>query len=77
MLKYAVAILLFSAPAFAQQPQPSTPLEQALGAKLVAEINAGLQCSATQTVLQQQLQQATAKVADLEKQLAAAKEPPK
>jgi hypothetical protein len=45
-MRFALAAaLLVASPALAQQSQ--TPLEQALGAKLMAEIGTGLQCSAT------------------------------
>lgn len=56
------------------QQQPSTPLEQAMGAKLVTEINAGLQCTATVITISQQLEiakaqleTAKARIAELEK----------
>lgn len=77
-MKYLIAaLLLLPTSAFAQvQPAGNTPLEQALGAKLMQEINNGLQCSAAQVTLGQQLQAAQAKIAELQKQIDA-KEPPK
>ncbi len=55
-------VIVWSGFALAQQ----TPTEQALSAKLIKEINEGLSCSVA-------LSQAQAKIAELEKQLAAAK----
>jgi hypothetical protein len=47
----AVAIgLLLSAPAHAQQQQ--TPMGQALGQKVLVELNASLQCNAARVTLQ-------------------------
>ena len=55
-------VIVWSGFALAQQ----TPTEQALSAKLIKEINEGLSCNVA-------LSQAQAKIAELEKQLAAAK----
>lgn len=63
------ALLLLPTVALAQQPQPASPTEQALGAKLIQEFNAGLQCSANVVTLQQ-------RIAELEKQLAEKSAPP-
>lgn len=50
----------------AQPPQPpSSPMEQALGAKLMQEINAGLQCSAGIVQLQKQVADLTKERDDL------------
>lgn len=64
-----MALLLVSAPAFAQQ---QTPGEQALGAKLMQELQSGLNCSGTLISVQRELEAAKAKIKELE-----AKEPPK
>jgi hypothetical protein len=65
---YLVSGLIFvlANPAFAQQPQ-QPPMEQALAGKLMAEINAGLQCSAGTVGLQQQLAAPQARIKELEK----------
>jgi hypothetical protein len=62
----AILMLALSTPAHAQQ-QPS-PMEQALSQKLITEINAALQCSASLVTAQGQLQaaQAQARVKELE-----------
>ncbi len=55
-----VAIMLLASPAIAQvpaQPQlPQTPREQALGGKLIQEINENLTLATNVIVLQQQVQ---------------------
>lgn len=56
--------LLLASPAIAQQ-QP-TPIQQALGERLMREVNEGLQCSASLIGLQQELAKALARVKDLE-----------
>lgn len=43
MLKLIIASALLATPAFAQQQSPEM---EALGAKLIQEINAGVQCNA-------------------------------
>lgn len=72
VLLFIVAVLLGVAFAQAQQPQPS-PLEAALGAKLMTEVNAGLTCAAEAVTLQRSLAAAQARIAELEKKA----EPPK
>lgn len=66
------AVLLFIASAASAQ-QPATPTEQALGAKLMAEISAGLTCSSNMITAQAQLADLQKQVGDLKKQLAEAK----
>lgn len=55
MLRYLVLMVLCATPAFAQQQAPSTPLDQALGQKLMTEINDGIQCRAGTIALQNSL----------------------
>jgi hypothetical protein len=59
-----VAIALALSPAHAQQQQ--SPMEQALSQKIVAELNASLQCSASLLTIQAQLQTAQSRVKELE-----------
>ena len=61
-------VLIATAVALAQQ-QP-TSMETALGNKLMLEINAGLQCSASEVSVKTQLDKALARIKELE-----AKEP--
>lgn len=61
MLKTTLLLLCFSVSAALAQQQAS-PLEQALGAKMMREMNDGLQCSANVIVAQQQLAAAQAEV---------------
>lgn len=63
-----IAMFVSSAPALAQQAQQS-PMERALGGKLVDEINSNVQARAA-------LAQAQDEIADLKKQLDAAKAKP-
>lgn len=63
-MRIVVLLLLLITPAFAQQAQ--TPSEQALSSKLLAEINAGLQCSATLLTERAELQKAHARIKELE-----------
>lgn len=69
LLHRTIATALFAitvlSPAQAQQQQPS-PSEQALGAKLMKEINDGLQCSATVVSAQAEIQRLQAKLKELE-----------
>lgn len=62
----AAAALALASPALAQQAP--TPSEQALGAKLMAEINAGLSCSADVIKIKADLAAAQARVKELETQ---------
>jgi hypothetical protein len=52
MLKYLSFVMLFASPALAQQQAAPSPTEQALGAKLMEEINANI--SLRVTIIQQQ-----------------------
>lgn len=60
----AVAVVLSPVGAIAQSVAPQAT-EQALGQKLMQEINAGLQCSAQAMTLKQDLDKATAEVTQL------------
>lgn len=61
---FIIAIaLLASTSAFAQQ---QTPSEQALGTKLLQEIQGGLNCSASLISVQAELAKATARIKELE-----------
>lgn len=60
--------------AFAQQQ--STPIEQAMGQKIMAEINNGLACSARLIEVQKQLDDAQAKLKELEPKDKAKPTPP-
>lgn len=59
----SVALVLISSVALAQQPSPES---QALAQKLMAEINANIQCSAAGITLAQQLKDAQARIKALE-----------
>lgn len=70
----ATALLLSTATAYAQQPQPA-PLEASLSQRVMAEVGANVQCNAANIDLQRQLQAAQARIKELEaKQGAAAPE---
>lgn len=64
----ALFLVLPTMQATAQQQQ-QTPLEQALGAKLLGEINAGLACSAESISLKAQLAAAQARIKEIEAKL--------
>lgn len=67
-MKYLIGFLLtavsFSS-AFAQQ-QPSSPNEQALGQKVMQEIQLGLNCNAALITVQAELTKAQARLKELE-----------
>lgn len=63
-LIFTTAIMLCAAPVFAQQ---ASPVEQALGAKLSQEINAGLICNTSLIDLQRQLAEARKQIEELRK----------
>lgn len=65
MKKLAFLFLLLAAPCFAQQQQQS-PGEQALGAKLMQELQSGLNCSANLIGAQAELAKAQARIKELE-----------
>jgi type IV secretory pathway VirB2 component (pilin) len=66
MARIAIIILLLSASAaFAQQ----TPSEQALGAKLLQEIQGSLTCSTSVIMLQAEIDRARARIKELEAKL--------
>lgn len=65
MRAFIIALaLLASSAAFAQQQQ--TPGEQALGAKLMQELQGGLNCSANLIGAQAELAKAQARIKELE-----------
>lgn len=63
---FTLALLVSSpaTPALAQQP--TSPMEQALGSKLIQEINASVSCVAGMVTVQQQLAAAQARIKELE-----------
>lgn len=61
---FVVLLVAFTASAFADQ----SSLDQALSAKLMSEINSGLQCSTNLLDLQKQLDAAKKEIADLKAQ---------
>ena len=61
-MRIVAFLLLLMTPALAQQ----SPSEQALSSKLLAEINAGLQCNTTLLTERAELQKAQARVKELE-----------
>lgn len=61
-MKIGLVICLLATPALAQTP---SPMEQALGAKIMAEVAASLQCSADAVTLRAQLAAAQKELADL------------
>lgn len=72
---FAITVfMLVTLPAVAQQAPPS-PMEQSLSAKLLTEINSGLQCGAGLASAQTHIKQLEAKIAELEKKAGEAKPP--
>lgn len=63
MKRIAILALFFAFPAWAQQ---QTPSEQALGTKLMQEIQGGLNCSASLIALQAELAKAQARIKEFE-----------
>lgn len=61
-MKWVVIACLIAPPALAQAP---SAMEQALGAKIMAEISTALQCSADAITLRAQLAAAQKELADL------------
>lgn len=66
MKRFVILLLLVSSPAVAQQT--SSPAEQALGIKLMQEIQAGLNCNASTLTMQAELNKAQARIKELEAQ---------
>ena len=64
MLKYMLPLCLFASPCLAQQQQ--SPGEQALGAKLMQELQSGLNCNAQLISVQAELAKANARIKELE-----------
>ncbi len=62
MKKLVIAFSLLSTTALAQ----TTPIEQAMGAKIMQEVNAGLACSVNLLNVQADLVKAQARVKELE-----------
>lgn len=60
----AALTLTLTAPASAQQQ--GSPTEQVMGAKLMRELQEGLQCNITLLTAQQELAKANSRIADLE-----------
>jgi hypothetical protein len=63
-MRFILAVLLLVAmPAFAQQPQqPASPMEQALGQKLMEEINSNIQLRTQLVGMQDQIKDLQAKL---------------
>lgn len=59
-----LAFLLSVSPAFAQQPP--TPKEQALGARIMFEVNASVECNANLITLQRENEALQARIKALE-----------
>lgn len=74
MKKWIVLACFISVPAWAQQ-KPSPEME-ALGNKLMVEINAGIQCNANGIAGRQALEAAQKEIEGLKKELADAKQVP-
>ena len=67
MLKYIIYLFVLSAGvAQAQQAQQPTPHDQAMGQRLLNEINASIQCETKAIALQQELSTAQVRVKELE-----------
>ena len=64
MIRFAIILALLPCQALAQQQQ--SPIEQALSQKILAEVNAGLACSAQLIEVKKQLDEAQAKLKDFE-----------
>lgn len=78
MKRFAAVIFWFALVHSAHsQGVPPTPESQALAQKLMAEINANIQCTTAGITLQQQLVAAQAKIKALEDKYEPKKEPPK
>ena len=72
-MKYLVAILMMLVFASeAQAQQQTSPTEQAIGNKLLQEINNGIACNANLLVVQKQLADAQAKIKEIEPKAAPA-----
>lgn len=65
MKKLIIVLVLISTPSFAQQTTTS-PNEQALGQKLLQEIQAGISCNSNAISLKIDLDKANAKIKELE-----------
>lgn len=61
MVRLSFLLALLSSSALAQQP-PSTPEAQALGAEIMAQLNAKLQCGTALITSQQALERAQAEI---------------
>jgi hypothetical protein len=66
ILLILLTAFLAATPAIAQQQSPSA-VEQALGSKLMQEIQAGINCSASSITVQADLAKAQARIKELEK----------
>ncbi len=74
MRKLALLLVLLASPALAQQPQ--TPEVEALSQRLIAEINASLQCSAGLISAKREIERLTAELAQLREEKIRAKQKP-
>lgn len=64
MKRLAIVLALIIGPASAQQQQ--SPAEQAMGAKIVQELQAGLTCNISLITVKAELEEAKAKIKELE-----------
>jgi hypothetical protein len=64
MKRFIFLVCLFTTPAVAQQQ--ATPNEQAMGTKLMQEIQGGLNCNANLISVQAELAKAQARIKELE-----------
>ena len=71
MKKLALAFVLCASPALAQQPAPEM---EAMGAKLMQEINAGIQCNANAVAGRREIERLTAEVKALKEKYEPKKE---
>lgn len=77
MKRIILALLLLSSPAMAQQQPPPSASEQALGSKLMEEIQGGLNYRAGLLGVQADLVKAKARIKELEEKAASDPPPPK
>lgn len=64
MKKLVIIALLAASPAFAQQTPP--PVEQAMGMKIVQEVQFGVQCNAEMITVKAELAKAQVRLKELE-----------
>jgi len=61
-MRILFALLLLGIQAFAQTPQQPSPEFEAIGAKLMQEINAGIQCNANAVAGRRELEKLQAEI---------------